>query len=391
MKILFVHNFHQKFGGDDAVVENYIAMLRRRGHSVDLYQRHNDEILGFGVFAKIRFFMDTLLSLKTWRELNRLIPQFQPDLIFIHGIYPLISPSVYDIAWVHKVPVVQMVHDMRFWCPMAWFFRSKKVCTLCFKGNFWHSIRYLCYRNSLVLSILYATSIFLMRARGLFGKVRLFIIPSDHIRKYLVGSGVPPERVALNPHIIATPKPGASPRKSTERYVAFLGRLSSEKGLMLLMRAAQKFPRIIFKIGGTGPMETELREYARKYNLSNVQFCGFLVGEDKSRFLREATLLAAPSECYESFGQVVVEAYASGIPVIAANHGGLASLVVDGKTGWLFQPGDEDHFLDVLQHAWGCPDLEKMARAALDYFEKNLSEPVLISRLEQSLESVVTK
>jgi glycosyltransferase involved in cell wall biosynthesis len=391
MKIIFIHNFHQKFGGDDTVVKNYVAMLRRRGHSVELYQRHNDEILGFGIFAKIRFFIDTVLSLKTWRDLNRLIPQFQPDLIFVHGIYPLISPSVYDIAWMHKVPVVQMVHDMRFWCPMAWFFRSGKVCTLCSKGNFWHSIRYRCYRNSLVLSILYATSIFLMRKRGLFEKVRLFIIPSEHIRKYLIGSGILPERIALHPHIVAAPKEGASPLKSTERYVAFLGRLSPEKGLMLLMRAAERFPDITFKIGGTGPMEEELCAYVQEHKLLNVQFCGFLSGEDKEKFLQKATLLAVPSECYESFGQVVVEAYAAGTPVIAANHGGLASLVVDGETGWLFWPGIEEDFCAVLQKALDFPNLGKICSKAWKYFENNLSESVLIAHLEQSLEGVVKK
>jgi glycosyltransferase involved in cell wall biosynthesis len=193
----------------------------------------------------------------------------------------------------------------------------------------------------------------------------------------------------LHPHIIAAAALSFAAAEPAERYVAFLGRLSPEKGLMLLMHAAKRFPHMGFKIGGTGPMEDELRAYARKHNLSNVQFCGFLSGEDKSRFLREATLLAAPSECYESFGQVVVEAYAAGTPVIAASHGGLASLVLDGQTGWLFRPGDEDHFFDVLRRAWDSPELGKISRSAFDYFENNLSENVLISRLEQSLKSVV--
>jgi glycosyltransferase involved in cell wall biosynthesis len=389
VRILFVHNFHQKFGGDDTVVENYVAMLRRRGHSVELYQRHNDEISSFGLLNKIRFFIDAVFSLKTWKDVRGLIQQFSPELIFVHGIYPLISPSVYDVAWKFRIPVVQMVHDMRFWCPMAWFYRSGRVCTLCSKGNFWHSIRYRCYRNSRLLSALYATSIFLLRKRGFFKKVSLFIIPSEHIRGYLMDSGVAPGRIALHPHIVAAAGLSCATAKPAERYVAFLGRLSPEKGLMLLMRAAERFPNMVFKIGGTGPMEDALRAHVQQRKLSNVQFCGFLAGEDKNRFLREATLLAAPSECYESFGQVVVEAYVSGTPVIAANHGGLASLVRDGETGWLFRPGDEEHFFDVLQRAWNSPDLEKMSRAALDYVEKNLSESVLISHLEQSLKSVV--
>lgn len=391
MRILFVHNFHQKFGGDDTLVENYIAMLRRRGHVAELYKRHNDEIIDFGLFQKIRFCVDAIFSLKTWRELKRLIQQVQPDLIFIHGIYPLISPSVYDLAWKYNVPVVQMVHDMRFWCPMAWFYRNGNICTLCAKGNFLHSIRYKCYRNSRLLSALYATSIALSRMRGYFKKNKLFIIPSEHIREYLTDRGVPPERIALHPHIVAAQKQSTAPLDRSERYVAFLGRLSPEKGLMTIMRAARQFPNIPFRIGGTGPMEEEIRSFAKKHNMSNVKLCGFLTGEDKSRFLREAALLVAPSKCYESFGQVVVEANSVGTPVIAANHGGLASLVVDRKTGWLFKPGDDQNFHDVLQAAWDDPELEQISHNALEYFETHLAEDRLIADLEQSLERVVIK
>ncbi len=391
MKILFVHNFHQKFGGDDTVVQNYVKMFRQRGHQVTLYQRHNDEMKGFGLLMKVRFFVDAVYSMKTWRDVKNLIKQFQPDLVFVHGIYPLVSPSVYDVARMCKVPIVQMVHDMRFWCPMAWFFRDGEVCTLCSKENFWHSIRYRCYRNSLLLSSLYAGSIFLMRKRGVFRKVGRFIIPSEHIREYLVNSGVSPERIALHPHIVAAPPHSSPSSQPAERYVAFLGRLSPEKGLLLLMHAAKRFPNIAFKIGGTGSMDEELRAYAQEHRLANVQFCGFLTGEAKSKFLAEAAFLAAPSECYESFGQVVVEAYASGTPVIAANHGGLASLVVDGKTGWLFRPGDVEDFCRVLQAAWNFQSLGKISFNARMYFEENLAENILISHLEQRLESVVKK
>lgn len=392
MKILFVHNFHQKFGGDDTVVQNYVELLRSRGHSVELYQRHNDEIQNFGFIDKFWFLMDTIFSLKTWRELTILIQKFSPDLLFIHGIFPLISPSVYDVAWKKKVPVVQMVHDMRFWCPMAWFFRDGCVCTLCAKGNFWHSVWYRCYRRSRLLSALYATSIALSRKRGYFKKNSLFIIPSEHIRAYLVDSGVSSERIALHPHIVSISKcQNRSPGIHSDGYVAYLGRLSPEKGLMLLMKAAVRFPEVTFRIAGVGPMEDELRGFVEKHNLSNVHFCGFLAGEDKARFLQEATLLVAPSECYESFGQVVVEANAVGTPVVAANHGGLASLVKNGETGWLFTPSDEQHFFKVLSDAWNDPNRKRISLNATKYFENYLATDKLIVDLEHSLEGVVIK
>jgi glycosyltransferase involved in cell wall biosynthesis len=240
-----------------------------------------------------------------------------------------------------------------------------------------------------LLTTLYTVSIKLACWRGYFRKTNLFIIPSAHIRDYLIASGVSTERVALHPHIVAAAQATGLPYQSTERYVAFLGRLSPEKGLMSVMKAAEQYPHIMFKIAGTGPLETQLTDYVEKHNLSNVKFCGFLKGQDKIRFLQQAALLVTPSECYESFGQVVVEANAVGTPVVAANHGGLASLVSDKRTGWLFNPGDEKHFFEVLQNAWSDPNLANVSRNAMEYFETSLSENKLIADLECSLESVV--
>jgi len=95
MKILFVHNFHQNFGGDDAIVQNYVELLHRRGHRLELYQRHNDEINSFGLWQKIRFISDVIFSIRTWWSLRRMVRSFGPDLIFVHGVFSLISPSVY--------------------------------------------------------------------------------------------------------------------------------------------------------------------------------------------------------------------------------------------------------------------------------------------------------
>lgn len=389
MRILFVHNYHQKFGGDDNIVSHYIELFRSHGHHIELYQRHNDEILKFSLIQKARFLLDVIFSLKTKKEVSKLIATFQPDMLFVHGVYPLISPSVYDVARRCKVPIVQMVHDMRMWCPSAWFFREGKICTLCAEGRFSHALRYRCYRRSWLLSALYALSIYLARKRGFFKKVRLFIIPSGHIRDYLLKSGVSVDRIVLHPHIVSVPVLENTLEKPQERYIAFLGRLSPEKGLMLLMVAAEQLPHISFRIGGTGPMENDLKAYVENHSLINVHFSGFLSGADKEGFLREATLLVAPSECYESFGQVVVEANAVGTPVIAANHGGLASLVKDGKTGWLFPPSNFEGFIKVIDNAWKCPTLDGISRNALYYYETKLAEDKLIMDLEHSLEGVV--
>lgn len=387
MKILFVHNFHQKFGGDDTVVLNYTEILKRQGHSVKLYQRHNDEIKGFGLFAKIQFLFDIIFSLRTYRELKELFQEFQPDLVFIHGIYPLISPSVYDACKKWNVPMVQMVHDMRFWCPMAWFFRDGKVCTSCAQGNFIHSVVHRCYRGSLMLSFLYASSITLARRRGLFSKIDRFVIPGHHISEYLKDSGVDEGRIAYHPHIVPVSDSSGKRIQTYERnYIAYLGRLSSEKGLLTLFKAADQLPGIQFKIAGTGPMEEELISYVADHKMKNVEFTGFISGCEKDDFLKHAQLLIAPSECYESFGQVVVEAYSMGTPVVVSNHGGLASLVQHSITGWVFDPGDEKGLVTLLESVLNSGELDSVGANAEQFYRDKMAEELLIKDLEQTLE-----
>ena len=389
MRMLVVHNFHRQFGGDDAIVSRYVHMLGKRGHKVFLYQRHNNEVLHFGLLRKARFPLDVLFSIRTWRDVKHLIKRERPDFLFVHGIYPLVSPSIYDVAWANHVPVVQMVHDMRFWCPSAWFFRSGKICTLCSRGNFLHGIIFRCYRRSFLLSATYAASLTLCRLRGVFAKIRLFIIPSAHIETYLIRSGVSPDRIALHPHIIAPPGRLPPFNVPAEKYACYLGRLSSEKGLLTLLEAARALSHVRFKIAGDGPLRDTLRQYVATHRLQNVEFCGFLTGEEKDRFLSDAAFLIAPSECYESFGQVAIEAYAAGTPVVAADHGGLAALVQPRETGWLFSPGNTNDLINAVKKAWEHPDLEVMAARARQRYEDSFAEDSLMSQLEESLVEVV--
>ncbi len=385
MKILFVHNFHQKFGGDDMVVQNYLNIFQQRGHEVEFYQRHNDDIESFSLIRKICFFVDTIFSVKTYLEVGRMLKNNRPDVVFVHGIYPLISPSIYFVTKRYKVPVIQMVHDMRFWCPMAWCYRNSQVCTLCSSGNFFPAICYKCYRNSMLLSFLYSTSIWFIRKLGLFNnKIEKFIIPSEHIRFYLDRDGVPPTKIAFHPHIIKIIPKRSLVHRSNRSYIAFLGRLSEEKGVWDFVEIAKNMPECQFKLAGAGPLSDEVSAYISKNKINNVCLVGFLNDSEKYDFLMHALYLVVPSLCWESFGQIVVEAYSVGTPVIAANHGGLAVLVEDMKTGWKFEPGNVPDLLRVVNAALNYDVYNEMSEYVFNLYKFKFSEDVLINDLEET-------
>ena len=131
MKLLFVHNAYQQRGGEDAVVDSEVALLRAHGHSVSEYRRDNREIEAAAPMSRAALAMDALWSRRTTREVGALLQELRPDIVHVHNTFPLISPSVYSCvarAGVSIVPIVQTLHNFRLACPQAMFLRDGRVC-----------------------------------------------------------------------------------------------------------------------------------------------------------------------------------------------------------------------------------------------------------------------
>jgi phosphatidylinositol alpha 1,6-mannosyltransferase len=120
--------------------------------------------------------------------------------------------------------------------------------------------------------------------------------------------------------------------------VAYVGRIAAEKGLDVALRTmhllAGSSRRIVFALAGDGPYA----EHCRRFSPSNAIFTGRIVGEDLSAFYASADLFMFPSTT-DTFGNVLLEAMASGLPVVAADVGPTRELLAHGG-GTLFAPGD---------------------------------------------------
>ena len=98
--------------------------------------------------------------------------------------------------------------------------------------------------------------------------------------------------------------------------------------------------------------------------------------------LGRAELLIVPSECFETFGRVVVEAFAKGTPVLAANIGGLSEIVCDGESGVLFDPGDSDDLAERVRFLFtNAVQLKRMRKRARAAFEQNYTVETNYTRL----------
>ncbi len=360
MKILFVHNFYQQFGGEDSVALSERRLLETRGHEVLFWTRHNDEIKSYGVVDKAEFFPQTIYSRRTTRDITQAVARFQPDLAYIHNVYPLISPSVYHTLRALRVPMVQVLHDFRPYCANGWFYVDGQVCERCKFGNHFHGVLHRCYRGSYLLSTLYSATLAMNRRAGMLDKVDAFICLTGFFEQKIRELGIPEDKIFVRPNFIdALPDRAQSRNGSGGSYGLYLGRLSAEKGLWTLIRAFEQLPETELRITGTGPMEPEIRSYVRERKLSNISLVGFRRGDEKWQLLENCRFGFVPSECYENFPVVALECYAASKPVIASNMGGLPYIVEDGKSGFLFEPHNADDLAAKVRQLNSNPALAR--------------------------------
>ena len=153
--------------------------------------------------------------------------------------------------------------------------------------------------------------------------------------------------------------------------VVYCGRLVYEKGVQDLLAAVprlrRRHPGLRVVVAGTGPAEAELRERARALRLGRaVAFAGFVTDAELAALVAAADCAVVPSR-YEPFGMVALEAGAAGTPVVAADVGGLAEVVADGRLGVRFPAGDPAALAGAVGRLLADPDLgRRLVRAGQD-------------------------
>jgi glycosyltransferase involved in cell wall biosynthesis len=292
-----------------------------------------------------------------------------------HNLFPLFSPAVLRVAKAEGVPVVQTMHNYRLSCINAIFFRSGKPCEAC-QGHAipWPGLLHRCYRQSALLSGGVAGMIATHRLlRTWSHHVDLMIALTDFARGKLVGSGIPAAKIEVKPNFLAT-DPGAGP-PARERYALFVGRVTPEKGVATLIRSWAHVPSPLrLKIVGDGPFAAEAAKLAAAD--PRIEFLGRRTSRETLELMRHALAVVVPSEWYETFGRVVIEAFATGTPVVAARIGAIAELVQENRTGRLFEPGNPEDLarslLQVVENASLHRSMQAAARA--EYAERYTAE-----------------
>jgi glycosyltransferase involved in cell wall biosynthesis len=364
MDILVAHNFYKQPGGEDQCVAAEVAMLKAHGHNVIQYHRHNDSTDALG---RLELASWTIWNRPAFCELRKLFRAHRPQIAHFHNTFPLISPAGYYAARAENIPVVQTLHNFRLLCANALLFRAGKVCEDCLgKSIAWPGVVHKCYRDSFAATSAVAAMLAVHRAIGTWrSAVDVYIALSEFSRNKLIEGGLPAAKIALKSNFVH-PDPG--PGSGVGKYAVFIGRLSAEKGLETLLDAWSRLDgKLLLKVVGDGPMAAKVKEAAAKD--AAIHWLGAKPLEAVYEAIGDAAALVLPSQCYENFPRVVVEAFAKGTPVLASGHGAMATIVNDGHTGLLFRPGDSADLAEKMASLLADPiRLSHMRQAAREEF-----------------------
>jgi len=389
MKILYIYNLYQGHGGENLWIESEPDLFRAGGHEVIVYRRDNSEIEHFSLFKKASLLWNAAWSKESYEAVRRLIQIERPDVAHVYNTVPLVTPSVYHACYEEHVPVVQSVYNYRLLCPTGTFVRDGRVCEECLEHSVWRGVRYACYRDSRVQTAAIAWTLASHRQRGTWNNtIDLYLTPTEFVKSKLIQGGFPAEKIRVKPNW-HEPDPGL--RTQADGSVLFIGRLTREKGIETVLDTwARMTDPPLLRIIGDGPLRESVARAITGQSDKRIEYLGNRPHEEVMAKLKEASVFLLPCEWYEGFPHTILEAYACGVPILASRIGTLADVVLDGKTGVLFEPGNTSDLAAKLGEMMRDPDkLQAMGFAGRAEYENKYTGKQIYGQLLEIYQGLI--
>lgn len=366
MKILFVSTFFGKTGGAENAALMEAELLRKFGHDVKLVSfkkegniqpdyyvpvngLHDKTYVNkLGFFSKLKLLFQSFHNHEAFKVLSKTIKEEKPDLVHFHRVRSF-SPSIYFAVKRSKIPLFVTLHDHYLTCANSTrMFGKSEPCPLGGCQPIF-ALRNKCVGDSGLWTF---ASLLEFYYRRLFVRdikiVRKYILPSLFLLRWTERAGINSDKLSYVPNFIYNDD--LNEQLIYEKcYVSYIGRLSSEKGIGTLLSAAKKMTDVKFQIIGDGPLKDYICSEIDRHNLDNVILRGALYGDELNKARNASLVQVVTSECFENAPLVVLEAMASGLPVVGSNRGGIPELIEDGASGYLFEPGNSDDLVAKLR------------------------------------------
>lgn len=392
MKVLYIHTYYIQRGGEDAVYEEELRLMRESGWETESLLFSNRRYAALKFFF---FFFNPVSFLKTCTAIRR----FKPDVIHVHNWFFAASPAVFIAARWMRVPVVHTIHNFRILCPSSFLFVKNELFLDCMSRVFpLEAIRRKIYRDSAFNTAWLLTGTRLHYFLGTWQRIDRLICLTGPARQMLCNSllQIDPQRIAIKPNFFAGfPDTfdlpdidftgGVSPSR---KDFLFVGRLSPEKGITLLLDSFRNSP-FTLRIIGDGPMRSEVEACAADY--PNIQYLGSQDKQQIIRYLCESRALVFTTIGFEQFGLVIIEAFSCGIPVIGPDTGSPAELIIEGYNGFHFRTGSVPNLRQKIQYYQSLPDitLQSLSRNARETYRKYYTPQANLRLLSNIYKSVL--
>ena len=276
------------------------------------------------------------------------------DIAHLHNIYHHLTPAILPVLKQLKIPTVLTLHDYRLACPARHFYRKDGLCTRCVGGKFYHAVSSKCagFRGiplAIETAYQYFTRIYLKN-------ISTFICPTGFMKSIFERNNFSANKLKVIRNIVAPVE--TVELDFSQQNILYVGRLSYEKGVDLLLEIAQKLPtNCQILIAGDGPESETLTKKIADNNLSNVTLLGHMSADLVSQLYKQANIVVVPSRCMENSPASMLEAMQAGRVVIAPDQPEIKEWIEDSQTGLLFRTGESSDLLRACKLALSSPEL----------------------------------
>lgn len=380
-----MHDYTQLVGGACQLFYDEAKLLKRKGHQVHIFTLNQSEakkpylesidyqtIYHEPKDPSIAHFFQKYFSLKLYQSFKQTIKEFRPDIIHIHNNLKS-SLSIILASKKFQIPIIHTLNDANLLC-ISSYGVNKTTGESCLNGSLIN-----CFTNKC-----FSLSKFIKHA-GIW-KIRQWI-EKHYINAILCQSKflmnalekLNYNNLEYSPNFIDWGKKKTSKQVNMQKnspYILYAGRLIELKGISYLLEAfkivLKTFPEIKLVIAGEGMEMKNLKSYAFKLSISDrVEFLNKVPHETLFSLYQKASLSVLVSVGLENSPLNIIESFSTGTPVVASNIGGIPELVVNGKTGYLFEPRNSQDLATKILKLLNNPLLaKKMGSQAQTYYNK---------------------
>ncbi len=374
MKILMLHNHYKIQGGEDVSTEAEVSLLRSNGIDIETMFVDNKVIDDEN---QLKLASNTIWSGKYYHEMLHKIRSERYDILHVQNFFPLFSPSIFYAAKKAGAKVVMSVRNYRLICPNGLMYVKEELCTACVGKTIpYPALFKKCYQDSLSAT---SVTVAMLSTHNLLNtwknNIDAFICNSEFVKKQLVLGHFDAAKLHVKYNFVVTELP---PNFEPEDYYIYVGRISAEKGIDLLLDAFKENKKKILIIGD-GPLKQNVLDASEKH--ANIISLGKLSLNETYKKIAGAKALVFPSQWHEPFGRTIVEAFAHGTPVIASSLGGITELVKDGVNGFLFNPFQKSDLVDVLNKFEKIADMDALRKSAYASYLEHFTPAINYKRI----------